>query len=67
VSATVLNVSVTGPTAASYVTVWPAGSSQPLASNLNWVAGETVPNLVVVQGGGWRGAVALNQSPTLPS
>ena len=44
----VLNVTATGPTAASYLTVWPAGASQPLASNLNFTSGETVPNLVTV-------------------
>jgi hypothetical protein len=44
----VLNVTVTNATAASFLTVWPAGQPRPLASNLNWVAGETRPNLVNV-------------------
>ena len=48
-SAVVANVTVTHPTAAGFMTVWPDGSSRPLASDLNWVAGRTVPNLVVVQ------------------
>jgi hypothetical protein len=48
VSAVVLNVTVTGGTAPSYLTVWPAGSSQPIASNVNFVAGQTVPNRVIV-------------------
>jgi IPT/TIG domain len=47
--AVVLNVTVTNPTAASDLIVWPDGASQPLASDLNFVAGQTVPNLVVVQ------------------
>ena len=47
-SAVVLNVTVTNATAASYLTAYPAGSPRPLASNLNWVAGQTVPNLVTV-------------------
>ena len=51
VSAYVLNVTVTGATATSYATVWPAGSPQPNASNLNVVAGSTVPNLVLVKAG----------------
>src|SRR5258707_7764268 len=34
--------------AAGFVTVWPSGQDRPLASNLNVVAGQTVPNLVVV-------------------
>jgi len=49
--AVVLNVTVTGPTAPSFLTVWPDGATQPLASDLNYVAGQTVPNLVVVKVG----------------
>ncbi len=48
VSAVVLNVTVTNTTASSFLTVWPAGFAMPTASNLNWVAGKTVPNLVEV-------------------
>jgi hypothetical protein len=48
-SAVVLNVTVTNPTAASYLTVWPDGETRPLASDLNFVAGDTVPNLAVVK------------------
>jgi len=48
VAAVVLNVTVTDTTASSYLTVWPAGLPRPLASNLNWTAGTTVPNLVEV-------------------
>jgi hypothetical protein len=48
-TAVVLNVTVAGPTAASYLTTWPDGATKPLASDLNWVSGETVPNLVVVK------------------
>jgi outer membrane protein assembly factor BamB len=51
VSAVVLNVTVTEPTAESFLTVWPAGQARPLASNLNYVAARTVPNLVVVKVG----------------
>ena len=49
VSAVVANVTVTNTTGSSYLTVWPAGTTQPLASDLNWVAGVTIPNLVVVE------------------
>jgi hypothetical protein len=48
VAAVVLNVTVTNTTAPSFLTVWPKGATQPNASNLNWVAGETVPNRVIV-------------------
>lgn len=51
VTAVVLNVTVTEPTATSFLTVWPAGATMPLASNLNYTAGLTVPNLVVVKVG----------------
>jgi hypothetical protein len=44
----VLNVTVTGPTQASFLTVWPSELGRPTASDLNWAAGQTVPNLVVV-------------------
>jgi hypothetical protein len=48
-TAAVLNVTVTGTTSGSYLTVYPNGSALPLASDLNWAAGATVPNLVVVK------------------
>jgi hypothetical protein len=48
VTAVVLNVTATDPTQASYVTVYPDGSTRPTASNLNFTAGETIPNLVTV-------------------
>ncbi len=48
-TAVVLNVSVTGTTAPSFLTVWPADKPRPTASNLNWTgANVTVPNLVTV-------------------
>jgi hypothetical protein len=48
VTAVVLNVTATGPTASSDVTVYPDGQTRPGTSNLNFTAGETIPNLVVV-------------------
>ena len=51
VSAVVLNVTVTEPTAVSFLTAWPAGATRPLASNLNYAAGQTVANLVTVKVG----------------
>ena len=49
VAAVALNVTVTNPTAASYLTVSPTGSARPTASNMNYVAGQTVPNMVVAK------------------
>jgi hypothetical protein len=51
VSAVVLNVTATKPTAAGYLTIFPAGGIRPLASNLNFVPGQTVPNRVVAKVG----------------
>jgi len=51
VTAVVLNVTVTEAQAPGYVTLFPCGASPPTASNLNYVAGSTIPNLVVVKVG----------------
>lgn len=42
-----LNVTVTDPAAAGYLTVYPCASGRPLASNLNYRADQTVPNFVI--------------------
>ena len=47
-TAVVLNVTATDTTAASFFTVYPTGGAFPTVSNLNWLAGQTVPNLVTV-------------------
>ena len=47
VSAVVLNVTVAQPAANGYITVYPDGVTRPLASNLNFVADKSVPNLVI--------------------
>jgi CSLREA domain-containing protein len=51
-TAVVLNVTATGPTQPSFLTVHPSDTGLPLASNLNFNAGKTVPNLVIVKVGG---------------
>ena len=47
-TAVVLNMTVAATTAGSFLTVWPGGK-MPTASDLNWSAGTTIPNLVVVE------------------
>ena len=47
VSAVSLNVTATGPTSEGYVTVYPCGQV-PTASNLNFIANQTIPNAVLV-------------------
>jgi uncharacterized protein (DUF1501 family) len=49
--AVALNVTVTGPTAGSYLTVWPSGEPQPYASSVNMAPGQTVPNMVMTRVG----------------
>ncbi|SEE86953.1 PKD domain-containing protein [Streptomyces sp. Ag109_O5-10] len=51
VTAVTLNVTDTGATASSYVSVYPDGIARPSASNLNFLAGQTNPNLVTVRVG----------------
>ena len=48
VTAVVMNVTATSPTAASYVTVYPDGQPRPPTSSLDFSKGETIPNLVIV-------------------
>ena len=50
-TAVILNLTVTDPAAAGFVTVFPCGQAVPVASNLNFVAGQTVANLVAVKVG----------------
>jgi len=49
ITAIVMNVTVTEPTAAGYLVVYPGDVGVPTASNLNFVRGQTVPNLVTVR------------------
>jgi hypothetical protein len=46
-TAAVLNVTATKPTQSGHVTAFPAGAAVPTASNLNFVAGQTVNNMVI--------------------
>jgi hypothetical protein len=48
VTAVALNVTVTGPTAASNLTVYPGGTALPGVSNLNYTPNLTISNLVIV-------------------
>jgi len=56
-----LNVTAVTPDAAGFVTVWPCGVARPNASNLNFVAGDVVPNGVVAPIGS-NGSVCLYSS-----
>ena len=47
-TAVVLNVTATGETSTGHLIAYPSGTTRPTSSNINWVTGKTVPNLVVV-------------------
>ena len=49
VDAVALNVTATGATGSSFLTVWPSGATRPTASNLNFAAGYTVPNMAIAK------------------
>lgn len=53
-----LNITVTEPDSAGYLTVYPCGQPTPLASNLNFVAGQTIPNYVITALGA-NGAICI--------
>jgi Pro-kumamolisin, activation domain len=48
VTAVVLNVTVANPTGGGYATVYPTDRARTSASNINFSAGEAIPNLVTV-------------------
>lgn len=50
-TAVLLNVTVTETEERGYITVYPHGAALPTASNLNYVRGETIANLVLVKVG----------------
>jgi hypothetical protein len=57
----VLNVTVTGPNSAGWITVYPAGL--PTASDLNFAVGQTVANLAVATLGANGSVNITNQAP----
>ena len=47
----ILNATVISPTAIGFLTIFPAGSTRPVVSDLNYASGEIRPNLVVAKVG----------------
>jgi hypothetical protein len=64
VSAAVLNVTAVDPSAATFLTVFPEGSSRPTVANLNIAVGQTVANLVTVPVGAQGGVTIFNHAGT---
>ncbi|MFD9726919.1 hypothetical protein [Streptomyces sp. NPDC059072] len=49
ITAVALNVTVTNPVSSGYITAYPSGAKErPTSSNVNFAAGQTVPNMVIV-------------------
>jgi hypothetical protein len=57
-TAVVVTVTVTGPASAGWLVAWPAGTTRPLASTLNFGGGQTIANLAPVRLGA-GGAISL--------
>jgi hypothetical protein len=51
VDAVAVNVTVVSPTASNFLTVYPSGTARPGTSNINFVAGQTIPNMAIVRVG----------------
>jgi len=49
VSGVVMNVTAVASSVSSYITVFPTGVTRPTASNLNFVAGQNIPNMVMAR------------------
>jgi len=64
-TAVALNVTVTNPTAGSWLTVYPGGAAQPYASNLNYGPGQTIPNMVMVPVGPGGTVTIYNNAGTV--
>ena len=58
VTSVAVNLTVTNPTAPGFISAYPCGGQVPLVSSVNFVAGQTVPNLAVVKVGD-GGAICL--------
>ena len=60
-TAVVANLTVTGPARPGYLTAWPTGVARPTASNVNFVVGQTVPNMAILKVGA-NGRISIYNS-----
>jgi len=63
-TAVAVNVTVTGPASEGFVTVWPCEAARPEASNVNFVAGQTIPNAVIAPLGAGGALCLYSSTPT---
>ena len=59
--AVVLNMTAVNARTAGFATVYPCGQPRPQASNLNFTAGQTIPNLVIAKPGSQRPSLRLQR------
>jgi uncharacterized protein YkwD len=64
VAAVAMTVTVTQPSEGGYLTMFPTGTTRPLAANINFGPGETVSNLVVAKVGANGKVSAFNPAGT---
>jgi len=64
VGAVVLNMTAVNPSTTSYLTMSPAGQARPIASNLNFLGGQTVANRVAAKLGTGGAVMVYNDSGT---
>jgi hypothetical protein len=64
VGAVFLNVTAVFPAASGYLTVYPCGTTRPLASNVNYTAGQVVPNAVLAKVGAGGKVCIYTLAPT---
>jgi hypothetical protein len=62
VAAVAMNVTVTQPTQGGVITAFPAGGNTPNSSNVNYSAGETVPNMAIIKIGSGGAVEFTNNS-----
>ena len=63
-SAVTVNLTVTNPAAAGYLTAYPCGMDAPLVSNVNFAAGQTIANLATVRLGSAKDICLASPVPT---
>lgn len=66
VGAVALNVTVAGSTGSNFLTVYPSGGTMPTVSNLNFVAGDIIANMVIVKVGAGGRVTFYNNAGSTP-
>jgi len=61
-TAVIANLTATNTTSWGFLSAWPAGAPQPASSNLNFLGGQTVPNLVMLKLGA-GGTLSISNGP----